>query len=284
MSTRGRKPNSNAPPSRALTQQREYRARKAQHLQELEERCRALEEENVQLRRELDQLASLTPIAGPCPELMQASSEVMRNLMDAAASMTHWQQLTIVPSRSRSQDTRTASSGPELLPVPTQSDINYHPTGATPGPSSSFTTPSHQTLRYMLPTTASNYASSSSSSGYTQNSRARPEFSNILSPLPTSPPSLSMSTSPFASLSHAAESFERGRTERRGSTPCKMAVDPPLIPPSTSNLRGHYGGHVDSPYHEGRDIEEDSEEEIDELQSQTPSPKTQTCALRSHLG
>lgn len=52
--TRGRKKDLTIPPTRALVQQRDYRARKAHHIAELERRARKAEEENVQLRRDLE--------------------------------------------------------------------------------------------------------------------------------------------------------------------------------------------------------------------------------------
>lgn len=52
--TRGRKKDQTIPPTRSLTLQRDYRARKAQYVSDLESRCKAAEEENVRLRKELD--------------------------------------------------------------------------------------------------------------------------------------------------------------------------------------------------------------------------------------
>lgn len=51
--TRGRKKDLTIPPSRALAQQRDYRARKARYISDLEDRCRAADEENARLRKEL---------------------------------------------------------------------------------------------------------------------------------------------------------------------------------------------------------------------------------------
>jgi hypothetical protein len=51
--TRGRKKDLTIPPSRALVQQRDYRARKAQYVSHLEERCRKAEDENERLKTEL---------------------------------------------------------------------------------------------------------------------------------------------------------------------------------------------------------------------------------------
>jgi len=50
---RGRKKDLTIPPTRTLVQQRDYRARRAQYITNLEERCRKAEEENVQLREKL---------------------------------------------------------------------------------------------------------------------------------------------------------------------------------------------------------------------------------------
>ena len=62
--TRGRKKDLTIPASRTLVQQRDYRARKAHYIANLEERCRRAEEENIQLRRELDEARALltTPV------------------------------------------------------------------------------------------------------------------------------------------------------------------------------------------------------------------------------
>ncbi|KAG6886276.1 hypothetical protein C0993_006686 [Termitomyces sp. T159_Od127] len=51
--TRGRKKDLTIPPTRALVQQRDYRARRARYVSDLEERVRKAEEENEKLRREL---------------------------------------------------------------------------------------------------------------------------------------------------------------------------------------------------------------------------------------
>ncbi|KAG5652480.1 hypothetical protein H0H81_004888 [Sphagnurus paluster] len=51
--TRGRKKDLTIPPTRALVQQRDYRARRAQYVTDLEERLKKVEEENVQLRSDL---------------------------------------------------------------------------------------------------------------------------------------------------------------------------------------------------------------------------------------
>lgn len=62
---RGRKKNLTVPPTRQLTLQRDYRARKAQYLSELEERCSRAEEENARLRRELELARAAIPFVSP---------------------------------------------------------------------------------------------------------------------------------------------------------------------------------------------------------------------------
>jgi hypothetical protein len=67
--TRGRKKDLTIPPTRALAQQRDYRARKAQYVSELEERCRRTEGENAQLRKELELArAGIVPAANFNPQ------------------------------------------------------------------------------------------------------------------------------------------------------------------------------------------------------------------------
>jgi hypothetical protein len=71
--TRGRKKDMTIPPSRALSQQRDYRARKAQYLSELELRCKRLEEENERLKKELAwaQAGLLLPSSPANPETVR---------------------------------------------------------------------------------------------------------------------------------------------------------------------------------------------------------------------
>lgn len=54
--TRGRRKDLTIPPSRALLQQRDYRARKAQYVADLEDRCRKAEAENAELRKDVADL------------------------------------------------------------------------------------------------------------------------------------------------------------------------------------------------------------------------------------
>lgn len=61
---RGRKRDPTSSPSRALLQQREYRARRAQYVSSLENRCQMIEEENSQLRQEIADLQLQTGSSG----------------------------------------------------------------------------------------------------------------------------------------------------------------------------------------------------------------------------
>ena len=63
--TRGRRKDMTIPPSRALLQQRDYRARKAQYLADLEVRVKKAEEENVLLRKEVESLQAKLKAAVP---------------------------------------------------------------------------------------------------------------------------------------------------------------------------------------------------------------------------
>jgi hypothetical protein len=72
--TRGRRKDLTIPPSRALLQQRDYRARKAQYVADLEDRVRKVEEENTRLKKENDILrmrAAAPGQIGPSPEVVR---------------------------------------------------------------------------------------------------------------------------------------------------------------------------------------------------------------------
>lgn len=62
---RGRKKDLTVPPTRQLTLQRDYRARKARYITELEQRCLKAEEENTRLRRELELARAAMPFTSP---------------------------------------------------------------------------------------------------------------------------------------------------------------------------------------------------------------------------
>ncbi|KAL1949302.1 hypothetical protein VTO73DRAFT_8183 [Trametes versicolor] len=66
-SKRGRKRNDNLPPNRARDVQRAFRARRAAHLEALEQRCSELEEENNTLRAALNLPPANRPLLGKGP-------------------------------------------------------------------------------------------------------------------------------------------------------------------------------------------------------------------------
>jgi len=94
--TRGRKKDLSIPASRALTQQRDYRARKAQYVTELEHRCYRAEAENVHLRKELEfaRAGAPAPQSAFSVETAQATAELMQHLSAASVSLARFQQLT----------------------------------------------------------------------------------------------------------------------------------------------------------------------------------------------
>ncbi|CAL1707326.1 unnamed protein product [Somion occarium] len=124
--TRGRRKDLTIPPSRALLQQRDYRARKAQYLADLEDRVRRAEGENVELKEELDQLkARLRQENGGDSaygqELVEASSDLMQHLAAASTSLARFQRLALdkplVPPDIR-MDTDEPMTSSRSLPPP----------------------------------------------------------------------------------------------------------------------------------------------------------------------
>jgi len=114
---RGRSRDITIVPSRALAQQREYRSRKAAHLASVEERCRQLEEENQQLKSELEE-ERLRRIQmeekGDCARAeCRRETEKWRNavysLQKALANIS-----SLLPS-------------PQLRPLPQSSGLTGHP-------------------------------------------------------------------------------------------------------------------------------------------------------------
>ncbi|KAG6862338.1 hypothetical protein C0995_016036 [Termitomyces sp. Mi166 len=115
--TRGRKKDLTIPPTRALVQQRDYRARRARYVSDLEERVRKAEEENEKLRHELAAARSGQAAAAPLtldPQTAHASSELMHNLSVASASLARFHQLVFSEHHHSSQDSRL--SGPTSYP------------------------------------------------------------------------------------------------------------------------------------------------------------------------
>ncbi|KZP34238.1 hypothetical protein FIBSPDRAFT_880806 [Athelia psychrophila] len=89
--TRGRKKDLTIPPSRALAQQRDYRARKAQYVEQLEKRCQATENENVRLKKELDLARAGVPSMFS-PQAAELSAELLKQLNAAASTLSQFQR------------------------------------------------------------------------------------------------------------------------------------------------------------------------------------------------
>ncbi|KAJ6590679.1 hypothetical protein DFH09DRAFT_908163 [Mycena vulgaris] len=102
--TRGRKKDHTIPQTRALTLQRDYRARKSQYIAELEARCKAAEEENVRLKKELELARQGAPKSASRSEMIQASAQLKDALSAASASLSHFMQVAL-PSDQKTQAT-----------------------------------------------------------------------------------------------------------------------------------------------------------------------------------
>jgi len=113
---RGRKKDHTIPAGRALTLQRDYRARKAQYVADLETRCAAAEAENVRLRQEV---ALLRGQSGPPPTLppamIQASAQLRDTLAAASASLAHFMQVVLPAEGSTPTTPPLYSAHLELL-------------------------------------------------------------------------------------------------------------------------------------------------------------------------
>ena len=95
--TRGHKKDLTITPTRALINQRNYRARRVQYISDLEECIHSLEAENAQLRIDLEAVRAgqaASPQASFDPQTAQTSSEPIHHLSLALASFAHFQQLS----------------------------------------------------------------------------------------------------------------------------------------------------------------------------------------------
>ncbi|KAI0775679.1 hypothetical protein BD413DRAFT_470728 [Trametes elegans] len=124
--TRGRRKDMTIPPSRALLQQRDYRARKAQYLADLEVRVKKAEEDNALLRQQVESLQAKLQAAAPAPsqspygpEVAQASSDLMHYLTLTSASITRFQQLAFYPGPSGAGPGHHVNRTPITLATPT---------------------------------------------------------------------------------------------------------------------------------------------------------------------
>ncbi|KAJ7695389.1 hypothetical protein B0H17DRAFT_1198628 [Mycena rosella] len=109
--TRGRKKDATIPPTRTLTLQRDYRARKAQYVADLEARCKAAEDENVRLRKELELARQGVSPSALTPEAIQASAHLRNILTAASASLSHFMQVALPSSHG------THATPPSYMPL-----------------------------------------------------------------------------------------------------------------------------------------------------------------------
>ncbi|KAJ7620231.1 basic region leucin zipper protein [Roridomyces roridus] len=83
---RGRKKDLTIPLTRGLTMQRDYRARKSQYIADLEARCKAAEEENAFLKRQLDivrQGGSALGTSAPAPAQLRDILEIAADALSS---------------------------------------------------------------------------------------------------------------------------------------------------------------------------------------------------------
>ncbi|PFH52036.1 hypothetical protein AMATHDRAFT_141157 [Amanita thiersii Skay4041] len=134
--TRGRKKDLTIPPSRALLQQRDYRARRAHYITSLEERCRRMEEENAQLRRELAaaKLGQDTSAVHKSSQAVEASTQLLQHLSLVSASLARFQQV-VFPEIPTAETLPTSSPYPfSASPVSKSASPLHSPTVSLDGP------------------------------------------------------------------------------------------------------------------------------------------------------
>lgn len=134
--TRGRRKDLSIPPSRALLQQRDYRARKARYVADLEDRARAAEEENARLKDEVDALRARLNTPGhpgyrpsPGPEVAAATNELMQSLSVAASSIARFQRVAFDPAPEPA-----SSSMLQLPPIHSHTPSSLATPAFTPSP------------------------------------------------------------------------------------------------------------------------------------------------------
>ncbi|KAK7688388.1 hypothetical protein QCA50_008761 [Cerrena zonata] len=121
---RGRKRDTTSEPSRALMQQREYRARKAQYQAELEARFNHLEEENEELRQEVAQLrmqVGTSRVTNSEPRIINAALDLRNQMNHTITSISHFTQRLPQHGLSLSTDVPTYQ-GVSYLPTPTPTE------------------------------------------------------------------------------------------------------------------------------------------------------------------
>ncbi|KIY65845.1 hypothetical protein CYLTODRAFT_445090 [Cylindrobasidium torrendii FP15055 ss-10] len=138
--TRGRKKDMTIPPSRALTQQRDYRARRAQYVTELEQRCSKLEVENSELRQEIHGLRLKLPATSVHnPQVVATSRQLMEELSTVTSTLSRFQHLVFAEANTFPPPKALPTGNPSSEPiVGRHSSYNqYSPslhTGAIPSP------------------------------------------------------------------------------------------------------------------------------------------------------
>ncbi|KZT35989.1 hypothetical protein SISSUDRAFT_1064054 [Sistotremastrum suecicum HHB10207 ss-3] len=117
---RGRRKDLTAPPSRALAQQRAYRARKEEAWTHLQERCERLEEENALLRQQLQAVTGHgAPSWTSSAAGISASSALMEHLDRAYEALGQYRQQAMNGAfQSRPGDSRAYGSSGQLLQTP----------------------------------------------------------------------------------------------------------------------------------------------------------------------
>ncbi|KAJ7727720.1 hypothetical protein B0H16DRAFT_1383290 [Mycena metata] len=124
--TRGRKKDVTIPPTRALTLQRDYRARKTQYVSDLELRCRRAEEENLRLKQEVAFLRQQkSHSATLSPSLIQASAQLRDILAAASTSVSHFMQAAL-PAADETHPL-TPLHDPLLNCQPHTAPVDFHP-------------------------------------------------------------------------------------------------------------------------------------------------------------
>ncbi|KAF7977753.1 hypothetical protein HWV62_2844 [Athelia sp. TMB] len=123
--TRGRKKDLTIPPSRALAQQRDYRARKAQYVEQLEKRCQATEIENLRLKKELELARAGVPSMFS-PQAAELSAELLKQLNAAASTLT---QQHAYPHLAYTTSTPLLHPASFPSPAPSTSTIAGHASG-----------------------------------------------------------------------------------------------------------------------------------------------------------
>ncbi|EAU91668.2 hypothetical protein CC1G_09350 [Coprinopsis cinerea okayama7 len=134
---RGRKKDLTIPPTRSLTQQRDYRARRAKYIADLEERCKRIEEENRQLRHQLEiaranaALAASTTATGTTmfsdPAAVELSAELLRNLSAASEALTRFQDF----AKQHPMSGQTPSVPSVPLMGQSHNDVDMAPSAST---------------------------------------------------------------------------------------------------------------------------------------------------------